>query len=115
MLVENERHKRFHEVGPKDCKWGKPKTAVCSIRVTRSTISDEQMEFIVPVFNDDTRETLDLRLGMFLSLAQDRREDAAKAWDEAEENQARLTEQIKVREGLLTQEDKQKLVDAKKR
>jgi hypothetical protein len=114
MLVKNERHEKFHKSGPKDCFWGKPKDAVTSIRVTRSTISDEQMELLCPVFSTDTRESLDSRLGMLLSIVQDRRDDAATAWKAAEENQARLTEQIKVREGL-DHEEKQKLVDAKKR
>ena len=115
MLIENDRHRRFHESGPKDVHWGKPKTAVCTIRVTRSTISDEQMEFICPVFSDDTRESLDSRLGMLLSVAQDRRDDAAKAWEEAEVNQERIIDQVKAKEGLLSHKEKQELVDSKKK
>jgi hypothetical protein len=115
MLIDNERHRKHHSVGPKDCHWGKPKMAVTTIRVTRSTISDEQMEVLIPVFSDDTRESLDLRLGMMMSLAQDRRDDVNLAYAEAEENQAKLIEQTKVKAGLLTHEEKQKLVDEKKK
>lgn len=120
MLVKNSRHERWHSLGPKDCYFDqsgglfKKGKAVASIRITRSTISDEQFEVIVPVFSDDSRESLDDRLGMFLSLAQDRREDAAKAWDEAEDNQEHVIEQVKVKAGLLTEEQKKASVEAKK-
>jgi len=91
MLLENERHKKYHTVGPADMTWGGKEKAVASVTVTRSTIDNEQVSFACPIFEDDTRESLDLRLGMFFSLAQDRMEDANEAWRKTdEEHQAAL-------------------------
>jgi hypothetical protein len=101
MLIDNEKHRKYHASGPVDCHWGETKDAVCSIQVTRSTIQNEQMTISVPVFIDDTRETLDIRLGMMMSLAQDRMDDALVAWQEAEERSSKT--------------DRSEIIDAKKK
>jgi hypothetical protein len=102
VLIENERHKKFHESGPKDLKKGERnekgelKDAIATFQVTRSTIDNEQMSVSIPVFESDSREDLDLRVGMLMSIMQDRIEDAAKAWQKsadealAAEREARL-------------------------
>lgn len=94
MLLNNEKHKRYHSLGPADCYFGRKGKAVASISVTRSTVDNEQMTINIPVFSDDTRQTLDDRIGMFLSLPQERMEDANAAWqlvqDEHKAEQDRL-------------------------
>lgn len=108
MLIDTERHKKFHESGPKDLKdgdrneKGELKNAIATFNVTRSTIDNEQMSVSIPVFTSDSREDLDLRVGMLMSIMQDRIEDAAKAWAEVadkandeEANDARIKELAK--------------------
>lgn len=82
MLLNNDKHRRWHSLGPKDCKWPGAKKAVTSISVTRSTIDNEQMSIAIPVFCDDTREDLSDRLGMMLSVVQERLDESAEAWRE---------------------------------
>jgi hypothetical protein len=86
-LLSNEKHERFHKLGPQDVSWGKEvegkKTVVMSFSVTRSTIDNEQVSMQVPVFAEDSRETLEDRMGFAFSVVQDRLDEAAKAWEEA--------------------------------
>lgn len=80
MLLNNEKHQKFHSVGPKDVKFGGKDDAVMMVSITRSTIDNEQLSVSVPVFAQDSREDMDLRIGMALSIAQERMEDANEAW-----------------------------------
>lgn len=85
-LLENDKHKREHTLGPAELFWGKAKglfkkkEVVMHYSMTRSTIDNEQVSCQVPVFADDTRKSLEDRLGMAYSIIQDRLDDAAEAW-----------------------------------
>lgn len=80
MLLNNEKHQKYHSVGPKDVKFGGKDDAVMMVGITRSTMDSEQISIQVPVFAGDSREDMDLRIGMALSIAQDRMEDVNQAW-----------------------------------
>jgi len=95
MLLDNDRHKQYHATGPIDLKWGGKEKAVASMSVTRSTIDNEQVSFACPIFEDDTRESLDIRLGMFHSLIQDRMEDANEAWRITDDEHKKALEEAK--------------------
>ena len=80
MLLQNDKHKNYHTVGPKDITWPSKEDTVSMIQITKQTIDSEQWQISVPVSKDDTRESLDTRIGMLLSFGQERMEDANAAW-----------------------------------
>lgn len=82
-LLQNEQHKRFHGLGPADVTWHeKP---LCAIAITKSVSEGEQWSVNVPIFKEDTRESLRDRAWMLATLLQDRLDEYATAWKEAEE------------------------------
>ncbi len=85
MLLNNDRHRRYHEAGPKDVHFGGKDDAVMMVSISRSTIENEQMSIQVPIFANDSREELDLRIGMAASILQDRQDDASEAWKQVNE------------------------------
>ncbi len=87
-LLDNEEHKKYHSLAPKDLFWGKTSlvkkpSVVMAFQVTRSTIDNEQISFSVPVFEQDSRDDIKERMGFAFSIVQDRLDDANKAWQEA--------------------------------
>jgi hypothetical protein len=73
-------------LGAKDVlKDSTPLTQVSVTRVTSKT--GEQFHMDCPIYGDDTREEINERMGMFLSIIQDRLEEENAAWNEIEEEQ----------------------------
>lgn len=83
MLLKNEKHEKWHKLGPVECRWEEKPVTV--INVTRSTMDNEQFSIAIPVFQGDSRVDLENRVGLFLSIAQDRMTEANEAWRIADE------------------------------
>lgn len=104
MLLQNDKHKKYHEVGPKDITWPAKEDTVAMIQVTKQTIDSEQWNFSIPVSKDDTRESLDTRIGMMLSFGQERMEDANAAWVALDEQ--RKSEEVATQEAVAASKKK---------
>lgn len=95
-------HEEAKKTGPKDCHFGDPKDVVARVEFARATSTDgEQMSISIPVFKEDTREMLDQRVHMFISLTTER----MTAWNEVIDAQNQVHHQaqmeaIKAREAL---------------
>jgi hypothetical protein len=83
-LLNTEEHKRLHTLGPKDVAWGQDNKPVSIIGITKSVSEGEQWSVNVPVFSDDSRESLKDRAWMLATLLQERLDEYADAWKEAD-------------------------------
>ena len=107
-----QSHEKFHKMSPKEAGI----KADCAIQIARTTTqTGEQFVTEVPIYVEDTREQVNDRVGFFLSIMQDRMEDANKAMLEAAQRERdlyaakNLVNQVKALEkrlqrGKITQE-----------
>jgi phage major head subunit gpT-like protein len=98
-LLQNEEHKRLHTLGPKDVSWGQEDKPVSIISITKSVSEGEQWSVNVPVFGGDSRESLKDRAWMLATLLQERLDEYAEAWKEAD---SRLREADQKDTGTVT-------------
>lgn len=107
MLLDE--HEGYHKIGPKDVGL----QTHAKIDVVRTTsVTHEQFHIEIPVYPDDSREMLRNRVGMFLSVIQDRLEEENKAVNALNKKQQTLRiaqESIKRNNKLFT--DKKRKLD----
>lgn len=95
-LLQNAKHKRFHSIGPKDLKWPWRKRPLNIIHVQKEVSSGEHMSVDVPIYKTDSREDITDRVGLFVSILQDRMDEFAEAWAESKK---RAEEEVKLAKG----------------
>lgn len=95
-LLQNDDHKRFHELGPKDLKWPFKIRPLTVITVQKEVSSGEHMTVNVPIFQGDSRDEITDRMGMYCSILQDRMDEFAQAWAESKK---RAEDEVKAAKG----------------
>lgn len=106
----SEKSKQFHTLGPKDVS--KTEETWMKVNVVRTTShTGEQFHIECPVYATDTREEMDARVGMCLSIIQDRLEEENQAFlkIQQEEQLKRMREEAKRRNSIKLQNDLKKL------
>lgn len=107
---------KYHAMAPKDtCKDGE--TPLFRVNVVRTTShTGEQFHIDCPVYSTDTREELDNRVGMCLSVIQDRLEAENEAYLAVQEasTKKRLTEEALRRNQKKLEKDLKKLEQQRK-
>jgi len=82
----DKQYKAHRVLGPKEvAKDSAIFTKIDVVRVTSKT--GEQFHMECPLYVDDTREEVNTRMGMLLSVVQDRLEEENEAWNEVETTQ----------------------------
>lgn len=107
----SERTKEFHTLGPCDVKKGGEETWMKVNVVRQTSHTGEQFHFEIPVYASDTREEMNKRIGMCLSVIQDRLEEENEAFLEIQqgEQKKRLTQEAKKRNTLKFESEKKQL------
>lgn len=73
-------YQKFHQLGPKDVKWGTPEQLGFHVQVQKQTSAlGEQIAIQVPIFVDDTLEDRRNRMQLAYAIMQERMEDENKA------------------------------------
>lgn len=95
-LLQNEEHKKYHELGPKDLKWPFKVRPMNVITVQKEVSSGEHMTINIPIFKNDSRNDIKYRVGMYVSILQDRMDEFAEAWAESKK---RAEQEVKLAKG----------------
>jgi hypothetical protein len=106
----NKESERFHTLGPKETiKSGDPAFRIGIVRTTSYT--GEQFHIDCPVYADDSRAELHDRVGMCLSVIQERLEEENEAMVEINEREqkTRLREEVIKRNVMKFNKDKKDL------
>lgn len=72
-------YKKYHSMGPKDCRWGNKEDEAFVVQINRQTNSTgEQLAIQVPVYRDDTREQMLDKIYLAYAIVGERLEDENK-------------------------------------
>lgn len=93
-------HERFHKLSPKDVKLQGDKKHAMVFDIQRTTLhTGENVHVSVPVYDDDSREELNDRIGFAFSVIQDRleQENLAVTWRSDREQEIRQANEVQKR------------------